>query len=157
MSQETLLRIECIRCGAPVGEAPFHAGCPLCAARDEHANFRTVYDLEKARPAFKPDALVGRPTDMWRYEAILTAQELIVENEGMFPETTSATALAALIHELETGRVPRDAEVVIVMTSTGLKSLNVTARLRPKVPMAQSEDDFSATLEAIHGFEPQIH
>ena len=421
MSQETLLRIECIRCGAPVGEAPFHAGCPLCAARDEHANFRTVYDLEKARPAFEPDALVGRPTDMWRYdallpfaaaeavsrgeggtplmaaprlaervgvralwikdesrnptwsfkdranavaathalrlgspalvvsstgnaaaataayarragipaivlvaksmdpimskfvqsyaahmvmtqtkperwvmmkhcveawdcyptsnyqtppvglnpymtdgyktigfeiweqlgrrapdwifapsgytnglagiyqgfqelkamglaevphlaaaeiygslvraieegsdvvkpakidrptmaisigtsqntyqgiaairgsegtatqvadEAILTAQELIVENEGMFPETTSATALAALIHELETGRVPRDAEVVIVMTSTGLKSLNVTARLRPKVPMAQSEDDFSSILKVTYGFNP---
>ncbi|OGR90275.1 MAG: hypothetical protein A2V88_08555 [Elusimicrobia bacterium RBG_16_66_12] len=88
-------------------------------------------------------------------EEILSAQERMIESEGMFPETTSATGLAALIRELEAGRISRDAEVVIVMTSTGLKSLNVTAHLRPPVPMAHSVESFSEVLKATYGFNPE--
>ena len=87
MSQETLLHLECIRCGTPADETPFHAGCPICAERSKPANLRTVYDLEKARSAFEPHALAGRPKDMWRYDALLPfeAAEAVSLGEGGTP------------------------------------------------------------------------
>lgn len=60
-------------------------------------------------------------------EQILAAQKLLAETEGLFGETASATALAALIQRREQGEVDADAEVVLIHTSTGLKTLGVTA------------------------------
>lgn len=60
-------------------------------------------------------------------EQILAAQKLLVESEGLFGETAAATALAALIQRREEGEVEADAEVVLIYTSTGLKTLGVTA------------------------------
>ena len=87
MTEETLIGLECIRCGAPAGDAPFHAGCPICAERGRSSNLRTVYDLEKARPAFEPQALARRAKDMWRYDALLPfrADEAVSLGEGGTP------------------------------------------------------------------------
>ena len=98
MSRETFLGLQCIRCGAPADPQQFHAGCPICAARDEPANLTTVYDLDKARPAFEPKALADRPSNTWRYEALLPfdASDAITLEEGGTP----LVALPRLAREL---------------------------------------------------------
>lgn len=57
---------------------------------------------------------------------LLGAQRLLVEHEGVFVETASAAAVAALVIQLRDGRVAAGAEVVLVNSSTGIKSLRVT-------------------------------
>jgi threonine synthase len=86
-------------------------------------------------------------------EEILAAQKLWVESEGMFGETASAAGLAALIRELDEGRVERDAEIVILLTSTGLKSLGVTGTLDAEVPLARDVVDLASILQTTYGFD----
>ena len=50
MSAQTLMRLECMRCGAPADLDSFHAGCLECAAAGQSVNLTTVYDLERTRP-----------------------------------------------------------------------------------------------------------
>jgi threonine synthase len=57
---------------------------------------------------------------------LLEAQRLLAEHEGLYVETASAAALAALRIQLGQGRVTADAEVVLINSSTGIKSLGVT-------------------------------
>jgi threonine synthase len=87
VTQPGLLRLECVRCGHAAGMEHLYTGCPLCAARGEHANLNTVYDLERARPAFTARALATRPPGLWRYEATLpfTAAEAVSLAEGGTP------------------------------------------------------------------------
>lgn len=56
-------------------------------------------------------------------DALLDAQELLAEREGLFVETAAAAALAALIAHLAQGRVGSESEIVLVSSSSGLKSL----------------------------------
>ena len=86
--------------------------------------------------------------------AILAAQRLLAETEGIFGETASATGLAALIQKLDEGQVEHDAEVVILLTSSGLKSLGVTADLSSKPPQAADIVGFVDILRQQYGFEP---
>ncbi|MTD58991.1 pyridoxal-phosphate dependent enzyme [Amycolatopsis pithecellobii] len=55
--------------------------------------------------------------------AVLAAQRLLVETEGVFVEPAAAVPLAALIADLENGRIDRDARVVLVLTGAGWKDL----------------------------------
>jgi threonine synthase len=87
-------------------------------------------------------------------DAILAAQRLLAETEGIFGETASATGLAALIQKLDEGQVEHDAEIVILLTSSGLKSLGVTADLAAKPPQATDMDSFVAILRQQYNFEP---
>jgi threonine synthase len=87
-------------------------------------------------------------------EAILAAQKLLAESEGLFGETASATGLAALIQRLDEGLVDRDAEVVILHTSSGLKSLGVTADLNAKAPLAGDVPAFERILREQYGYTP---
>ena len=84
MTQANLLRLECIRCGTPTGPEHLFTGCPLCAARNEHSNLTTVYDLDSARPAFAAEALAQQPPGLWRYDALLpfAAHEAVTLREG---------------------------------------------------------------------------
>jgi threonine synthase len=84
-------------------------------------------------------------------EQILAAQKLLAENEGIFGETASVTGLAALIEQLEDGRVEREAEIVLILTSTGLKTLAVTADLEAKAPRAENVKEFVAVLRSEYG------
>lgn len=95
MSQATLTGLACIRCGTPAAPADFHTGCAVCAERQKPANVTTVYDLERARPAFEPQALARRPRGMWRYDALLpfSAAEAVTLDEGGTP-LVSAPRLA---------------------------------------------------------------
>lgn len=57
-------------------------------------------------------------------EAILAAQRLLAETEGVFVEPASATALAALIDDLEQGRLHHDSHPVLILTGAGWKDLS---------------------------------
>jgi threonine synthase len=87
-------------------------------------------------------------------EAILAAQRLLAETEGIFGETASAAGVAALIEAIEDGAVPPSAEVVVLLTSTGLKTLGVTADLASQPPFAAHVDEFAAVLRREYGFAP---
>jgi threonine synthase len=87
-------------------------------------------------------------------EAILAAQRLMATTEGVFGETASAAGLAALLEAVAGGTVEPDAEVVIVLTSSGLKSLAVSADLGAEPPFAADVDEFAAVLRREYGFAP---
>jgi len=87
-------------------------------------------------------------------EEILAAQRLMVETEGVFGETASVTGLAALMRRLDEGRVEPDAEVVLNLTSTGLKSLGVTQASNAEMPLAEDVKQFASILQTKYGFAP---
>lgn len=87
-------------------------------------------------------------------EAILAAQKLLAETEGIFGETASATGLAALIHAVDEKSIDRNSEVVILLTSTGIKTLGVTSDLNAQPPFAADVDEFTAVLQREYDFSP---
>lgn len=78
---------------------------------------------------------------------LLDAQRLLVEHEGLLVETASAAALAALVIQLREGRVSAGAEVVLVNSSTGLKSLGVSG-FKGELPEVADLPELVATVEA---------
>jgi len=60
---------------------------------------------------------------------ILTAQRELAELEGIFADPASATVLAALIKLSRRQRLALKDEVVLVITGSGLKSMEAVARL----------------------------
>ena len=87
-------------------------------------------------------------------DAILAAQRLLAESEGIFGETASATGLAALVAAVERRSIDPDAEVVILLTSTGLKTLAVTTSLDATPPFAADADEFAQVLRREYGYSP---
>lgn len=88
-------------------------------------------------------------------DEILNAQKLLVETEGIFSEATSGAALAALMHRLRTGEIDPDSEAVVVMTSSGLKSLNVTRPWNDEIPIATNRQELVDILNNQYGFFPE--
>lgn len=69
---------------------------------------------------------------------ILAAQRLLARVEGVFVEPASATALAALIADVERGRVGPDDHPVLILTGAGWKDLGrfaADAGRLPTVPL----------------------
>jgi threonine synthase len=87
-------------------------------------------------------------------EAILAAQKLLADTEGIFGETASATGLAALVEAVEGRRIERNDEVVILLTSSGLKSLGVSGDLKADPPFAADVGEFADVLRRAYGFSP---
>lgn len=56
-------------------------------------------------------------------DAILAAQRLLAETEGIFVEPAAAAGLAALIHDLRHGRLDADAHPLLILTGAGWKDL----------------------------------
>jgi len=76
---------------------------------------------------------------------LLDAQALLAEREGIFAETASAVGLAALVADLGSGALSPDSEVVLVNSSSGVKSVGATPDL-PEPPLVES---FEELLEAV--------
>jgi threonine synthase len=87
-------------------------------------------------------------------DAILEAQRLLAETEGIFGETASATGLAALVEAAAKRTIDPDSEVVVLLTSTGLKTLGVTSDLSAEPPFAADVDEFADVLSREYGFAP---
>lgn len=78
-------------------------------------------------------------------EELLDAQTLLAEREGLFVETASAAGLASLIRHLGEDRVRPGDEVVLVNSSSGLKSVGAGA-VREEPPAVR---DFDELMEEI--------
>jgi len=76
----------------------------------------------------------------------LDAQRLLVECEGIFVETTSAVGLAALRRRLDAGHLDPDEDVVLVSTSSGIKSAGAL-RLDGEIPLVTEKDELATRIE----------
>ena len=76
-------------------------------------------------------------------KAILAAQKLLAEQEGIFCEPASAISLAGAIVDIREGRIPAGSKLVCTLTGHGLKD--------PDTAIAQSSDPIAVdgTLQAV--------
>lgn len=87
-------------------------------------------------------------------DAILAAQRLLAETEGIFVEPASAAALAGLIHDLDHGAISADGHAVLILSGAGWKDLARFAPDAAQLPVigandvALQIDDFASALEA---------
>lgn len=78
---------------------------------------------------------------------ILDAYRQVAQLEGIFCEPASAAAVAGLVKHYHAGKIPRDAQVVCVLTGHGLKDPEVALTLAP--PLETVEANFEAVVEAM--------
>lgn len=80
-------------------------------------------------------------------DAILAAQMLLAREAGVFAETTSAMTLAAAVLMRDDGQLNRTDRLVLVITSSGLKSTAEVAAWRADIPFI--EPDLNALAEVV--------
>jgi threonine synthase len=73
-------------------------------------------------------------------EQILHAQKLLSQHEGIFCEPASATSLAGLLKDLESGKIPEGSSVVCTLTGNGLKD--------PDTAISQCRDTHPVSIDA---------
>src|SRR5256885_10855602 len=72
--------LECTRCGARISAERAQTTCPKdCGV------LYARYDLEHLKHHFKPEALGGRPANIWRYAEVLPQAEPVSLGEGFTP------------------------------------------------------------------------
>jgi threonine synthase len=81
-------------------------------------------------------------------EAILAAQKLLAEQEGVFCEPASATSLAGALADLESGKIPEGSKIVCTLTGHGLKDPD-TAIKQSTSPMVTVDATLDAVRDAI--------
>jgi threonine synthase len=81
-------------------------------------------------------------------EAILAAQKMLAEHEGVFCEPASATSLAGAIADIESGKIHEGSTVVCTLTGHGLKDPD-TAIKQSTAPMMTVEASLEAVRDAI--------
>lgn len=70
---------------------------------------------------------------------LISLQQQLARDEGIYAEASSVVALAAAARLRKEGRLPADATVVAVITSTGLKDPGATAGELPPVPVVEPD------------------
>jgi threonine synthase len=84
-------------------------------------------------------------------EALLDWQRRLASGAGLFVETSSAAALAAIDRLTESGTIGRDDTVVAVLTASGLKDSGTGATDAPEV--AADLDSVLGALRQAYGFD----
>lgn len=79
-------------------------------------------------------------------EDVLAAQRLLAEAEGLFVETASAAALAALRRRRAAGLLDPEGEVVVVSTSAGVKAVGAM-RFEDEIPLTTEPAELEAAVE----------
>jgi threonine synthase len=95
---------------------------------------------------------VMRETGGWGEDVsdpeIADAMLLLARTEGIFAETAGGVTLAVAKKLIESGKIPRDEEIVICITGNGLKTQDAIADVVEKhVVIRPNIDDFAAVLE----------
>ncbi|HAU06345.1 MAG TPA: threonine synthase [Gammaproteobacteria bacterium] len=88
--------------------------------------------------------------DECRDEAILSAQKLLAEKEGIFCEPASATSLAGAMQDIATGRIEAGSTVVCTLTGHGLKDPD-TAMKQSTAPLVTVDATLDAVRDVIVG------
>jgi threonine synthase len=84
-------------------------------------------------------------------EEIVEAQRLLVGAEGLFGEAASAAGLAALRADVADGAVGGDAEVVVVATSAGMKSVSALGLTEREAPVIGGVEEFDRVVREVTG------
>jgi len=80
-------------------------------------------------------------------EEILDAVNLLARTEGIFTEPAGGTTLAGMVKLLQSGVIPRDESLVIVITGNGYKTTDVMRdRVAESVPIGRGIRDFEAVM-----------
>jgi threonine synthase len=87
-------------------------------------------------------------------EEIIAMHKDLAALEGIYAEASSALALAAWPGLLERGAISPDETIVAVLTSSGLKDPETTAKHLAEIPLAEpTMDSLAATLRAAYGVD----
>lgn len=87
-------------------------------------------------------------------EAIMEMQLELAKLEGLYAEASSVQSLAVVKRLREAGRIREDETVVAVLTSSGLKHVEVTSERLPAIPQPQPElEDLIQALESAYGYK----
>jgi threonine synthase len=131
------------------------------------ATLRGSGDRVEAVPADRPTAASSIATAQSTYQAlhavrssggavrqvseeeIVEAQRLLVVAEGLFVEAASAAGLAALRADAANGTIGRDAEVVFVSTSAGVKSVSALGLTGREVPVIGGVEEFDRLVREV--------
>jgi threonine synthase len=70
-------------------------------------------------------------------EAILAAQRWLASMEGVFVEPAAAATVAALLADVESGRLGRDSHPVLILTGAGWKDLGRFAPDADRIPAVE--------------------
>ena len=121
------------------GAAPFVGGAPV-AAPETIASAIRIGNPQSFDFALAAARESGGWFDAHSDEAILEAQSLLAEREGIFCEPASAVCVAGLMRDLERGRIPEGSTVVCTLTGHGLKDPDIAVRhARGKVATVEPE------------------
>ena len=109
------------------GAAPFIKGAMI----DEPETVATAIRIGHPQSWDFAQATV-KESDGWFYsfpdDQILVTQKLLAENEGIFCEPASATAVAGALHDIEQGNIPDNSTVVCTLTGHGLKDPDIAIK-----------------------------
>ncbi|GIX21611.1 MAG: threonine synthase [Gammaproteobacteria bacterium] len=109
------------------GAAPFLQGAPV-AEPETVATAIRIGDPQSWNQAWAAVNESGGWFDALDDEAILAAQRLLAETEGVFCEPASAAAVAGAMRDLERGRIPAGSLLVSTLTGHGLKDPDIALR-----------------------------
>ena len=87
-------------------------------------------------------------------EEMMAMQLALAAEEGVYSEASGVLTLAVAKRLLDAGRIRPADSVVAVLTSSGLKDPDVTAKLLPPIPVIEpTEEALRATLREAYGVE----
>src|SRR5690606_5991527 len=79
-------------------------------------------------------------------EAIIDAQRVLARDEGVLAEAASAAGLAALRAAMDSGEIGADDDIVLLNTSSGIKSVSALGLLGRRPPEVADIDDLVRAL-----------
>jgi threonine synthase len=87
-------------------------------------------------------------------EGMIAMQRALAASEGVFAEMSSVLSVAAAKTLVESGAIDRDAVVVCVLTATGLKDPETTAKQMPEIPLIEPNvDSLGEALARTYGMD----
>jgi threonine synthase len=99
--------------------------------------------------AVKSMATTGGWSEDATDEEIIEGIQLLAETEGIFAETAGGVTVACAKKLVETGKIPRDEEVVLCITGHGLKTVEaLTGHLGAPSKIRPTLKDFDALLSS---------
>ena len=84
-------------------------------------------------------------------EEILAAEKALARLTGVFAEPSGAASYAGLLHLLHEGKIDRDERVVLLVTGSGLKSIDAVVEAAGSVvPVARGKEGMEVVEKVVH-------
>jgi len=111
-----------------------------------YAESLAIGDPASGLEALKIIRETGGFADATTDNEILNGQYLLAKTEGIFAEPAGGTVVASLIRRLESGDIDKDERILLLITGSGLKTINTF------VPEEASFPKVPSNLEAVERF-----